>query len=169
MIWNRPATPTDNAKVERLQGVSANWSEPFRCQSLEALQHQLDQALEIQRERYPTRVCKFQTRIETHPTLAQGGSPYSQSPFEPQLIYQFLSQKTWKRRVNKAGQVELFGTTFSAGAKWAKTEVSLRLDPRDIEWVVCNEEGVVVKRQSAAYLIETYLKEVIQNQRTFAP
>lgn len=169
VIWNRPATPTDNAKVERMQGVSANWSEPNRCNSPEALQQQLDQALRIQRTSYPTRVCGFQTRLQTYPMLEEKARPYSQATFEASRVWQFLSQKAWTRRVNKVGQVELFGTTFSVGAQWAKTEVSLKLDPDELAWVVYNQDAGEEKRRPANYLLDAYLKEVIQNQRTFAP
>lgn len=38
VIWNRPRKPTDNAKVERMQGTSGRWVEPEKCNSLIELQ-----------------------------------------------------------------------------------------------------------------------------------
>lgn len=41
VIWNRPATPQDNAKVERSQGVMGRWTEYTKCKDTFELQDRL--------------------------------------------------------------------------------------------------------------------------------
>ena len=50
MIWNRPSQPTDNAKVERMQGTSGRWAEADRCNNLLQLEDRLADVAQIQRE-----------------------------------------------------------------------------------------------------------------------
>lgn len=52
VIQNRPRQPTDNAKVERMQGLTARWAEPQKCAMLHQLNEALQMACLIQREQY---------------------------------------------------------------------------------------------------------------------
>lgn len=64
VLWNRPRQPPDTAKLERMQGLTANWAEPQQCASLEVLQQHLDAAAELQRSRYRVRRLGGRTRSE---------------------------------------------------------------------------------------------------------
>lgn len=69
VLVNRPRRCTDNAIVERGHGVLSKWVEPQRVDNGQALQAQLDWAIEIQRERYPA--FKGKTRLAVFPDLLQ--------------------------------------------------------------------------------------------------
>jgi len=167
IIWNRPATPTDNAKVERWQGVATNWCEPQQCENLPQLQRALDKNILIQREVYPTRVCQYQPRIIAHPTLRDGGRSYQSLAFDPQRVWNYLARLTWKRTVNKTGQIQFFGKTFSVGAAYARNEVTLTLDPDTARWEIYDTTAELIKAKSAQWIVKEYLEEVLRYQRTF--
>src|SRR3954454_410327 len=55
VIWNRPRTPKDNAKVERMQATTSRWTEVEQCYSCSELQTKLDQAATIHGEQFQVR------------------------------------------------------------------------------------------------------------------
>src|SRR5438270_9705539 len=50
--WNNPRSPQENGVVERSQGTSNRWCEPWRSESLEDLQERLDRIDGLYRETY---------------------------------------------------------------------------------------------------------------------
>lgn len=115
VIWNRTRTPQDNAKVERMQGVTARWSEARKCSGIGQLRHNLEKACEFQREKYPTRVLKGIPRIVAFPELKEKRRPYSPELFDIQKVKEFLGKGIWERKVSQVGQVEFANKSFYLG------------------------------------------------------
>ena len=53
MHWNNPRRPQENGVVERSQGTSARWCEPWTCRSPAELQVRLERMDRLYREVYP--------------------------------------------------------------------------------------------------------------------
>jgi len=77
VIWNRPATPKDNAKVERMQATSSRWVEIEQCVSCTELQSRLDKAARVQTEQYPLRRMSNKSRKELYPALYSNSRTWS--------------------------------------------------------------------------------------------
>lgn len=152
VIWNRPRQPTDNAKVERMQGVTSNWAEPGGCASIHILQQRLDTVAHLQRSRYRVRRLGGRTRAEAYPALAFGGRPYNAADFEIDRVLNFLAQGQWVRKVNQVGQIDFYSRRFSLGRQHRYERVSLRLDLQERSWIVRDERGGELKRLSASFL-----------------
>lgn len=166
MIWNRPRCPTDNAKVERMQGVTANWAEPAHCATLERLQQQLDQATEIQRNQYRVRRLQGQRRSEAYPDLLAGGRAYQADAFDLKRILAFLAQGNWVRKVSKVGQIAFYNQRWQIGARYRKQRVCIRLDAASLQWVVSDEDGHAIKRFSAGFICRDNIWGLSLCQRT---
>ena len=69
VIWNRPRVPQDNAKVERSQGILANWVNPKECQSHEDLQTKVSAEGEFYNQHFPNRRMKHKTKFNCFPQL----------------------------------------------------------------------------------------------------
>ncbi|MCB0836155.1 MAG: hypothetical protein KDD63_09880 [Bacteroidetes bacterium] len=146
--WSRARTPTDNAKVERCQAVTANWAEPQRCSSLSILQQRLEKACSIQREQYPTRVCHGKTRLEQFPELTQNPRKWAKASFQLQRVIDFLAKGKWVRKTSKKGQFTLFAKRWNLGSKYAREDIFIHLDSPNRQWVVMNDKGKEIKRFS---------------------
>ena len=151
VIWNRLGHSQDNSKVERTHGVTARWAEPERCQGPAALQRQVDWALEIQREKYPS--INGQSRAEAYPTLLQGARPFD--PAQEQIMWNlgrvcaFLARGVWSRRVSKVGRISLYNRDYPVGRRYARQDVSVRFDVLSREWVILDHQGNEIKRHTA--------------------
>src|SRR3954447_13809324 len=72
--WNNPRSPQENGVVERSQGTSNRWSEPWSCDSLEDLQGRLDRMDRLYRETYLYR--ERLSRMAYFEGLKHSGRPY---------------------------------------------------------------------------------------------
>ena len=165
VLWNRPARPTENAKVERMQGVTANWAEPGRCADLAALSSRLEAALEIQRQHYRCRHLGGQTRAERYPELFQKKCPYQAEAFDLDRVLRFLATGQWVRTISKTGQLEFFNQRWALGRSYARHEVIIRFDLADRMWVVCEESGREIKRLDSAFLSSENIWALSLSQR----
>lgn len=169
VIWNRPRQPTDKAKVERMQGLTARWAEPQQCASLEVLQQHLDAAAELQRSHYRVRRLGGRTRSEAYPGLLAGGRPYQEdeeAAFDLERVLRFLAQGQWVRKVNQVGQIDFYGQRWSLGRRHHRQQVCLRLDVEEQCWVVRDEDGRAIKRLSASFLSAENIWGLSLSQRT---
>ena len=156
VIWNRPRKPTDNAKVERMQGTSARWVEPEKCNSLDELQKRLNIAA-IQQRQYPTRVCKGKTREETFPQLVTKRKTFDANDFDIDRVYQSLAKANFVRKVSKDGRIALFGNSYQIGRKYARSKVSIVFSLEKKQWIAKDDAGKVLKEFEA----DTITKENI--------
>jgi hypothetical protein len=158
VIWNRPRQPTDNAKVERMQAVTAAWAEPASCANVDELQQHLDEATSIQRSRYRCRRLDNQTRVEHYPALLSGGSSYDEQAFDLSQIFTFLAKGKWVRKVSTVGQIDFYHMRYSVGASYRRQHVTIHLDVQQKQWVVSADDDVEIKRFSAEFLCEQNIR-----------
>jgi hypothetical protein len=142
---NPPRSPVKNAKVERSQGTTCRWAEPNHCSDFMALQHRLNQAIEDQREHYPSRTCKGETRAQTYPALFTNPKRFHPDCFDVQRVYKHLSNGNWERKVSAQGVISLFTAEYQIGYKSRNTSVSITFDALLNEWIVRNRKGDLIK------------------------
>lgn len=152
VLWNRARCPKDNAKVERMQAVTANWAEPARCQGPEELAQRLEEVAYIQRSLYPVRRLQGQTRTTRYPGLLSKGRPYDPDRFDLARVLAFLGQGDWIRKVSKAGQIDFYHQRWSVGTSWSREKVWVKLDRETAQWCVHDEKGNEIKRFAADFL-----------------
>ena len=166
VLWNRPRQPTDNAKVERMQAVTANWAEPEQCADPAMLQEHLDEVAHIQRSLYRCRRLGNQTRIECYPDLLAGGVAYAEADFDLGRVFRFLAQGTWVRKVSQVGQIDFYSQRWQVGAAYRRQQVSLELDVSSRQWVVRDEDDQELKRFASSFISEATLWSLSLSQRT---
>ncbi len=157
VIWNRPRQPTDNAKVERMQAVTANWAEPEQCANPTILQTHLDEAVHIQRSLYRCRRLGNQTRAERYPKLAAGGATYAPEAFDLGRVFRFLAEGTWVRKVSQVGQIVFYNQRWQLGRTYRGQQVSLELVLSSRQWVVRDEADQELKRFVSSFISEASL------------
>lgn len=153
VVWNRPAHPQQNGVVERFNGLIDQWGEPQRCPDFAAWSRSMERVVRTQRELYPA--VEGKSRLMAHPELLENLRPYTEAVarnWSLEAVQQFLSGGSWKREVNKQGQITLYHRPFSVGSKWARQTVFVRLDPQSGEWVVRDRQGNELKRHAATEL-----------------
>lgn len=149
VIWNRAATPQDNAKVERMQGVTKSWSQAATCNCIDTLRLRLDQACAFQRDHYPTRILKGRTRQQAFPGLAASGRPFDPQAFEIQLVRNFVAKGTWERKVSCNGTVELGHRRYSVGRPHRGRNVYLFYNPDTDKWMVFLDKKLLIASPDA--------------------
>ena len=164
VIWNRPRTPQDNAKVERMQGVTEKWSRAKTCAGMGELRQNLEQACKFQREKYPTRVCKGLPRTKAFPRLAEGGRPYFPEQFDFEKVKQFLAMGMWERKVSQNGVVEFGNRRYSVGRKMAGQFAYISYHPDTHQWNFQDKHGKMTRLVPAEFTSES-----IQSLTAFQP
>jgi hypothetical protein len=146
VIWNPPAQPRKNAKVERCQGVAAAWAEPHACADPAQLNDHLDWACQTQRQDYPS--IRGSSRVDAYPQLLVARRPYqpSQEPglWELDRVDQWLSERVWLRRVGQTGVISMYGHRRSLGRTYRGQEVVVRFARPSRFWVVADEAGEIL-------------------------
>jgi transposase InsO family protein len=140
----RPATPTDNAEVERCHRTLNDYAIVGNEDATpEQLQSILDQALyELNYEkRSHAKVCNGRTPIVAHPELLHPRRlfrpEHELALFDLNRVDAYLATFTWQRKVGKAGQITLGGRhqPYSVGRFYAGQQVLVRFDPTDRHFV----------------------------------
>jgi hypothetical protein len=167
VIWNKPACPQQNGKVERNQSTSRRWSEVMKCPDFETAQKQLDEAARIQRDDFPVSRLKNQTRKEVFGELYTIYRPWDDSIFNPMLVYEFLKTKKYVRKVSSNSQITLFGYQHNIGVAYKGQYVSLKLEVTILEdaqpllaWVVSDSNEKFIKTIAITYLSKQNLLDL---------
>ena len=134
MIWNKPACPQQNGKVERMQGTSSRWAEPENCVSLERLQKRLDEESAVQREQLRVRRLKMKTRLETYPEIETSRRIYRPESFNVRRVHDFLAKKIYVRKTSSNAALNLFGQVFRVGTQNKNKNIQIKLNPDTCEW-----------------------------------
>jgi hypothetical protein len=154
VIWNPPRRPQQNGKVERDQGVTQAWVEPWACRDRAELQRRLRWAVRVQREEYPA--IDGRTRLEAFPGLRTPVRAYRprQEPalWDEQRVYQYLAQGVWRRRADRVGQISLYNRGYIVGRSYQGQEIDVRLDAERVEWVALDLRGRELRRFPAEQL-----------------
>jgi len=140
----RPATPTDNAEVERchrtLNDYAIVGNEDADVQQLQSI---LDQAAYELNYELPSRAkdCAGRPPVVAHPELLQPRRPFQPEHelalFDLHRVDAYLATFTWERKVGQTGQITLGGRhqSYSVGRPYAGQQVLVRFDPADRHFV----------------------------------
>ena len=145
IIWNRPRRPQDNAKVERSQGVLANWTEVDKCKDTFDLQIRLWEQAHFHNCHFPIRRWENKKRVEVFPGLHFTGRDWDPLDFDLQRALDVLSKGTWERKVSQNGQFQHYGNRFNVGKPYSRQRVSIRICPKDNLWKVYDENAQFIK------------------------
>jgi hypothetical protein len=150
-IWNRPAHPTENAKVERQNGTIQRWGEPGSIANFAAWESRLEWVERMQREVCPT--DQGSTRLEAHPGLQVRVRLYEANresqQWQLERVGAYLAEWEWPRRVSQKGQISIYGKAYRVGEEHGGKPVWLRFDAATHEWVVRDPEGQELVRHQA--------------------
>jgi hypothetical protein len=151
MHWNNARRPQENGVVERSQGTSNRWCEPWTCPSSEELQSRLLRMDRLYREVYPYR--DHLSRMEFYPGLKQSGRPYDRDSeaklWQWSRVSEHLSTYVLARQVDKSGLVSLYNRGRYVGSMHKGKKVHVMYDPHLNEWVFADREGRQLRRQPA--------------------
>lgn len=154
MHWNNPHRPQENGVVERSQGTSARWCEPWTCRTPAELQSRLERMDRMYREVYPYQ--KRRSRIEVFPGLVHSGRPYDPASEPAQWkwcrVAEHLTTIVPERRVDPSGRVSLYSKSHYVGRLHHGKDVCVLYDPEFNEWVFADREGRQLSRRSADQL-----------------
>jgi hypothetical protein len=165
----RPGQPTDQAQIERnhrtLNGLACN---RLALTNIEHLQQSLDRERYVYNYLYPCRAsnCDGHPPLEAYPELLSPRRPYHPkwelALFNIRLVYNYLADFTFQRKVNASAQVSLGGRMYSLGKKLVREQelqvVYVRFNPENANWVFYKDEQTeveFVRRQLKGINVET--------------
>ena len=176
LIYNPARRPQRNCFVERLQGLAEPWAEPESCASVAEYQANLDWAIRVQREEYPSIASPLPSPLPS-PSEAEHGKANGQAkawrtrlkaypeltvvrrPFDPlreaetwslKPVKAYLAEGCWRRKVNKVGRITIYRRALHVGRAYCHREVLVVFDPLTTEWVVQAANGHVLARHQAS-------------------
>lgn len=148
VIYGRPRQSTDNALIERCNGVLEKWVEPHQQAHFKACQERLDWAIWTQRERY--RSPHHETRAVAYPDLYENARTYRRSQdaqlWSLEQAALFLSAYRFSRKVEKNGRINLLGNNYPIGQSYARQVFSIVLQAQSQEWSVSDDYGTEIAR-----------------------
>jgi hypothetical protein len=154
MHWNNPRRPEENGVVERSQGTSARWCEPWTCQSPEELQGRLERMDRLYREVYPYRDRR--SRLEVFPDLAHSGRRYDRASEATQWqwsrVAEYLATIVALRRVDQSGRVSVYSRNHYVGRLHQGKDIYVMYDPDHNDWVFTARDGRLLNRRPADQL-----------------
>jgi len=154
MHWNNARRPQENVVVERSQGTSARWCEPWTCDSPEELQRRLERMDRLYRDVYPYR--ERLSRTKYFATLAHSGRRYDpvreSVQWEWSRVAAHLATYVVTRKVDSTGQVSLYSRGHYVGVIHGKKEVYVMYDPNRNEWVISDSAGNQLRSLPATWL-----------------
>ena len=159
VIQNAPRCPQQNGIVECSQGIMCNWSNPKDALSIDDLQQRLDEESDFQRNYYKMPNKKLKTRIELHPNLEENPRTYAVENFDMQRVYDYLSNKVFKRTVSNSGLLSFWGMDIYIGKKFAKLPITITLDMIEMQWLFRKEDGTLMKTHTEGIPNEIQIKE----------
>jgi hypothetical protein len=166
-IWNPPARPTRNPKVERSNGLTQQWGELRTCTSCRQAARRLEWVGRVQREEYPA--IRGRTRIEVFPTLRAPRRVYQpareRALWDLSRVDAFLARGCWRRRADRNGKVSIYGHGRSVGRPRAGHEMVVRFDASSRCWLVSSPEGEVVKQMPAEELTRERIRALAVSRR----
>jgi len=155
---NPPRSPRKNAKVERNQGTTA------RCDDYLDLQVKLNQAVEDQREHFPTRVCKNKTRAESYPELFRNPKRFHPQHFDLKAVSSLLAQGSWQRKISREGATDVFGKSYQVGYPHRHKTTIVTFDAHKHSWVFKDERGQLLNTRIAENLTEANIRNLSLSQ-----
>lgn len=157
---NPPRRPQKNAKVERNQGTTSRWADIETCSDYLDLQTKLNQAVFDQREAFPSRVCKGQTRAQYFPELFHNPKRFDFSGFYPHFIYEHLAKGAWQRKISKDGTTRLFCANYQVGRPHRHKTVTITFDPVQLRWVFKDKNSQILRTFYAHNLTPRHIRNL---------
>lgn len=171
MIFNKPKCPQANAKVERMQDISARWADLHKAQNIKQLQKNLDKEALFHRAFFPVSRLKKRTRIACFPELETSRRVFDEKFFDEKRVYDYLAKKIYVRVISATGQIGHYGQRVSIGLKYKHQTVEVKLDPSKMMWLVYLK-GEIIKEIKTNNLskgnlqnLTVYVKE-LKNAKT---
>ena len=161
---NPPRSPQKNAKVERNQGTTARWADPGQCEDYLDFQVKLNQAVEDQRENYPTRVCKNKTRAEYFPELFHNPNRFHPEAFDLNMVFEWLAKGSWQRKVSREGSTNMFGKTYQVGYSHRNKSITVTFDLEQLAWLFKDERGQLLNTKKAENITEANIRALSLSQ-----
>lgn len=155
VIWNRPATPQDNAKVERMQGVMAKWTEYKKCEDTFALQTRLWREADFYNYHFPNKRHRNTKLIERFPTMRHTGKNWNPDDFKLKRVLIFIKKGNWERKVSSTGQVSLYGQLYYVGVAYKHQIVNLKLEPIKNVWSIFDNKGGLIRQRPAPFSVQS--------------
>jgi transposase-like protein len=171
----RPATPTDQAQIERTHRTLDNFvGLPDERPDLATLQMRLDLEREQHNAWFPSRAsdCASRPPLRAHPELLVPRRPYQpdweRELFEEQRVYDYLATIELERKVSRSGQIQLGGRSRSVGRAYVGQIVHLRCDEIAHQWVVTSSDGVKLARLAVEGISVSELTGLVDEPLTLA-
>ena len=154
MHWNNPHSPQENGVVERSQGTSQRWCEPWTCDTPAELKNRLSRMDQLYREVYPYR--ERLSRMAFYPGLKHSGRPYQRESeaglWKWSRVAEHVSSYLLERQVDCAGLVSLYNRGHYVGKIHKGKIVYVMYDPLAGEWVFADRDGRQLRRKAAEEL-----------------
>ncbi len=138
----RSHCPTDQPQIERshrtMDGLTDDESSR---QNLVSFQQALDRERNLHNLEFPSRAsdCNGLPPLQAHPELLHARRSYRAEQeailFDMQWVYHFLAGFTFKRKVNRNGQVTLKGHHYTVGLAHKEKQIQVRFDEQTQEWM----------------------------------
>src|SRR6266487_2671734 len=171
----RPATPADQAQIERTHRTLDNFvGLPDDQPDLATLQARLDLEREQHNAWFPSRAsdCAGRPPLLAHPELLVPRRPYQpaceQDLFEEQRVYDYLATIELERKVSSSGQIQLGGRSRSVGRTYAGQIVQLGCDQIAHQWLVTSADGAELARLAVDAISVTELTGLPDEPATVA-
>jgi len=171
----RPATPTDQAQIERTHRTLDNFvGLPDERPDLATLQQRLDLEREQHNAWFPSRAsdCAGRPPLRAHPELLVPRRPYQptweRNLFDLQRVYDYLATIELERKVSSSGQIQLGGRSRGVGRAFVGQSVKLRCDPEAHQWVVTSADGAELARLTVDGITVTELTGLVDEPATVA-
>jgi hypothetical protein len=153
-IWNPPARPTCNPKVERCNGLAQQWGELHTCADCAEAARALGRVCRIQREEYPA--IRGRPRAEAFPALYIPRRVYQRARervlWDLARVDAFLGRGCWVRRADCNGKISIYGHGRSVGRCRAGQESVVRFDAATRCWLAFGTDGAPIARLPAIEL-----------------
>jgi len=160
VIQNRPRCPQQNGIVECLQGTICRWANPGSQQNIGELQQRINEESDFQRNSYRIPSKQNKTRVELYPELETNPRIYDPDLFDIHLVYKFLSEKVWIRKVKTGGMMKFFSYQIWVGKKYAHQKVTVSLDPIEVRWLIKDVKGTLVNTSTRGIPTEIEIKKI---------
>ena len=166
VIFNRPARPTDNAKVERMQRTTKNWAEVKECRDIRQMEEQLKIICEIQRDLYKGTRLANKSRKDVFPELYTNARKYQPESFNANKVYQKLASWTFVRQSSTNGQVSIYNQIYYLGRIHKKQYIAIKFNEQTLEWQFYDAKGGLIKVIKAKKMDKSNLCNLTACQRT---
>lgn len=158
VIQNSLGRPQENGAVECLQGICYNWVNPKMIETPQQLQSDLDKMSDFQRNHYKIPKKGMRTRIECYPELETNPRKYDPENFNMDLVWDFLDNQIWTRKVNRNGEVLFFGNRIYLNKKHMHMDVSITLNPNNKCWIFRDVMGNFLRSSAKGVPSEMEIK-----------